>query len=338
MRRKISILLVLAIVATFCLSFMTIEASGNSAGKWESGEEYLSVGKDTFKYGEAIFIKYKLNEAEAKRMCVVYKDLNSNGVIDGDDHPYWYQGAGSTDPWALLVPHDGGGILDAAEGVDAWGVTLTEIPVGSYVVTFRVYARDNSKGNCGYANYVACSKSDVEVPFKVVENTESTAMPTISIAETTVAMGGKIAVSYDKLYALSAIGKTAEVWVRLYDANNEVADEIALWKYVYVAATYTGSASGVVEFDTELLDEGTYTVKLESNSLILNSAPIQVTVEAAATPTPSATPSTTPSAAPSATPGVSNTPTGDTSMIAWVAMAAVVGCVIVVMKKRAEAK
>lgn len=327
MKRKISVLLVLAIVATFCLSFLTVEASENTAGKWESGEEYLSVGKDTFKYGEAIYIKYKLDTEESKRMCVVYKDVNANGVIDTGDHPYWYQGAGSDDPWGLLVPHDGGGIVDSG----VWGPTLTEIPVGSYIVTFRVYT--GTEGNCGYANYVACSKSDIEVPFKVVENTEPTAMPTISMTDTTVEMGDKIAVSYDKLYALSAIGKTAEVWVRLYDANNDVAGEIALWKYVYVAAVYPGSASGVVEFDTELLEEGTYTVKLESNSLTLNSAPIQVTVSAAAS-----TPSSTPSAAPSATPGVSNTPTGDTSMVAWVAMAAVVGCVIVVMKKRAEAK
>ncbi len=315
MKRKISVLLVLTLMVTFCLSFMTVEASENTAGKWESGEEYLSVGKDTFKYGEAIFIKYKLDAAENKRMCVVYKDVNANGVIDTGDHPYWYQGAGSAEPWALLVPHDGGGIVDSG----VWGPTLTEIPVGSYIVTFRVYA--GTEGNCGYANYVACSKSDIEVPFKVVENAESQAMPTISVADTTVAAGDKIAVSYDKLYALSAIGKTAEVWVRLYDANNELADEIALWKYVYVAATYTGSASGTVEFDTAILDEGTYTVKLESNSLTLNSEPIQVTVGG-----------TSNSDRPD------NTPTGDSAVMGMAVLMVVMGGALVIMKKRAGAR
>lgn len=315
MKRKIGFLLVLTLVATFCLSFMTVGASGNSAGKWESGEEYLSVGKDTFRYGEAVYIKYKLDNEESKRMCVVYKDVNANGVIDTGDHPYWYQGAGSDDHWGLLVPHDGGGIVDSG----VWGPALTEIPVGSYIVTFRVYA--GSEGNCGYANYVACTKSDIEVPFKVVENAESQAMPTISVADTTVAAGDKIAVSYDKLYALSAIGKTAEVWVRLYDANNELADEIALWKYVYVAATYTGSASGTVEFDTAILDEGTYTVKLESNSLTLNSEPIQVTVGG-----------TSNSDRPD------NTPTGDSAVMGMAVLMVVMGGALVIMKKRAGAR
>ena len=108
MKKKVSILLVLTLVAAMCMSFVTVEAS-NSAGKWQSGDEYLSVGKSEFEYGEAVAVSFKLDEAEAKRMCVVYKDVNANGTIDDGDHPYWYQGATGATAMSLICPYDGGG-------------------------------------------------------------------------------------------------------------------------------------------------------------------------------------------------------------------------------------
>lgn len=216
MKRKISILLVLALVASLCMAFVPAQASG---------DPYFEPTKSVFTVGEKITINYSnISTSIGDCWLGLYK---KNQSTDTRNQMWTYFVNGGS------LTKSASGTLTIPDDMEAGEITDGNIPEGEYKVVLLKSSNKSVLSNVAY--------------FTVGEQVKT---PVLSVAKTTFTEGEDIVVSYADV--TSKLGKG--VWLALYKKNPVFGtDQSFFWTMLTNSAdgSLTHGESGTLMFPAD---------------------------------------------------------------------------------------